>query len=485
MPAPGEYEAHCAGKSPREMASYFMSKPSAPHVPDGSPPYVFINRRFWADNFQYRSGVGPTEGATFTYYSYVRDLDAEVGHLYAGDIAYDTFAARVLSSPGFVLRFGVGGEMNDYGNIAYASFMIFLDEFPVHSQADNFGSLLHAWIAKPMSEEDAQVAYPDCPVHLDMNGKRDGCAHLEAGVVGARCSGEFGNNCASNTLGEAEVGLSTQEFVPSSKLSAKDREALKTPGRVLAARPEFAEAAVNAVLTRYLGWWRTGTFRPDYDIPAVRDALSRKFVADKFDLRALELEVLTSVLYIQAANRPAKHGVFDPIWSSGPTKLLYAEAWLDSLAQATGRKLGACDFRFGDADAIPGSFPKESSVDGFSYTQAARPMGGCLPRLRQYPTSRSPATGLLSAATRRTTLASVCPGAFEVEPSMTLVEVAKLVFAGVGRDPSPDELQAIVESMASTADGGCDPSLEPDCDLQALADSLCKSLFVSATYNYY
>ena len=43
-----------------------------------------------------------------------------------------------------------------------------------------------------------------------------------------------------------------------SDLSAEDRAALDAPGRLIAAQREFAEAAVDSVLRKYLGWWKSG-----------------------------------------------------------------------------------------------------------------------------------------------------------------------------------------------------------------------------------
>src|SRR5579871_2644366 len=82
-PTPAEQANQCKG-APRDVATYFMNKTSAPNLPtmavdnagqpiaaDPTTPYVWVNRRWWADRFQYQAGTNPAS----TFYVYVRDLD--------------------------------------------------------------------------------------------------------------------------------------------------------------------------------------------------------------------------------------------------------------------------------------------------------------------------------------------------------------------------------------------------------------------------
>jgi hypothetical protein len=76
--------------------------------------------------------------------------------------------------------------------------------------------------------------------------------------------------------------------------------------------------------------------------------------------------------------------------------------------------------------------------------------------------------------TRRVALAALCPGAFKPPAGAAPDAIVKLEFAGVGRAPSPIELQTLVSDLSASGDSG-----------QTLADSLCTSLFATSAFNYY
>jgi hypothetical protein len=476
-PNPSEIAEVCPG-SPAAVADHFMNKATGLNVPDGSPPYVFVNRRWWADQFQYQSG---TNGAS-TYYTYVRALDGIVGDLYSGKIGYDEFARRALASPAFARRFGVFEANHDLVQIASQAFRVFLGREALPSEAEDFGNLWRGWTTKLMDEATSEATYPDCPVQYDQNMMRNGCRHYELGLDGRQCGGTREASCQSTVLGAGEVVPSTTSFVRFDSLAAGDLAALETPGRLIAAQPEFAEAAVDAALTRYLGWWKAGWYRPDFDVPAVRDALVARFVADAYDVRKLDREIVTSVLYTQAAALAPSENPLDPIWAVGPTKMTYAEAWLDTVGQATNKKVGGCDFRFNatNAQRITGwwDFSASANTDN-QYATAARSMGGC-PQASQH----GDPGGLVPAITRRIVLAQLCPGAFKASAGASLGALVDPQFTGIGRSPTSDEKMLIASHMADTASGGCDPS-QGKCNLQGLADSLCTSLYASALFTYY
>jgi hypothetical protein len=241
----------------------------------------------------------------------------------------------------------------------------------------------------------------------------------------------------------------------------------------MAAQPEFAEAAVDRALVKYLGWWKAGFYRPDFDVPAVRDALVKKFVADGFDLRKLEREIVTSLLYTQAAARTPSQLPTVPIWAFGPTKLLYAEAWLDSVGRALARPAGGCDFRYdyGNAKVIPGvfNFALAPRVSANFYFTAAQNMGGC-----PAASTHGDPSGLVPAVERRVALAQLCPGALEAKPGATAFDLVTQAFGGVGRPPSDFESSTLLRYMASSGQSG-----------QPLMDALCTSLFASSSFSYY
>lgn len=469
-----EAQAWCLGRTPDEMATHFMERASAPSAPDGSPPYVYINRRWWADRFQYDSSYYPAT----TFYPFVRDLDATVGELYAGHIDYRTFARRALASPAFARRFGIFDANQDLVQIASQAFRVFLGREALPSEAEDFGGLWRAWSGTAMSEADSQIAYPDCPTIYE-GGHRKGCIHVELGLDGARCEGALRAGCQSSLFGGAAVIPSSPRFVRAKALPPADRLAIETPGRLLAARPEFAEAAVDLALRKYLGWWKAGWYRPDYDLPAVRDALARKFVSDGYDLRALEREIVTSQLYVQRAERPADESIGDPVWAFGPTKTLYGEAWLDALGQATGKRVGACEFRYNGylaAPNLPGYIDPPSFRPGF-YAAIARDLGGC-----PIASAHGDPSGLVPAITRRSALATLCAGAFPPRKGATLDELIDREFIALGSPPSEEERMQV---RARLSGDGCDADQWVQCDQPAVADSLCQGLFGSAQFLYY
>src|SRR5262249_43378719 len=120
--------------------------------------------------------------------------------------------------------------------------------------------------------------------------------YTEVYVDPARCAGAVNAVlCTSNAnnvtlqLSGAARGLD--------ELSDADWRVLRPPGRILTGHPYFWEAAADNALNRYLGWWHGGFELPGYEIAAVRQALAFLLRDASGDVRALEREILTSVLY--------------------------------------------------------------------------------------------------------------------------------------------------------------------------------------------
>ncbi len=481
-PTPDEVAQQCSGHSPQDIAGYFMNKPSGINAPDGSPPYVYINRRWWADQFQYDVAI---PNFTFTFYLYVQALDQAVSDLYSGKIMYDAFAKKALASPAFARRFGIFEANHDLIQIASQAYRVFLGREALPSEAQDFGNLWTAWNTQFMNETTSEATYgSQCPSFTNGMGQQNGCLHFELGLDGRECSGVNLASCQSTVMGAGQVVPTAAGFVPFSKLSAPDLSALETAGTLMAAQPEFAEAAADRALEKYLGWWKAGVYRPDYDIPAVRDALVKKLVGDGFDIRKMELEIVTSVLYTQAAALRPNENPNDPIWAFGPTKPFYAEAWLDSIGQALGKNLGGCDFRYNDknANVVPGYLTPHPSpgVMGSFYLSSAEQMGGC-----PIASAHSDATGLVPSITRRAVLAQLCPGAFKPAAGATQDAIIGQVSAGFGRPLTADESGVLTSHMSVVADQGCDPMQMSGCNVQALADSLCTSLYATSLFTFY
>jgi hypothetical protein len=174
------------------------------------------------------------------------------------------------------------------------------------------------------------------------------------------------------------------------------------------------------------------------------------------------------------------------MWASGPTKMLYAEAWLDSVGLATGKPLGGCDFRFDDpapqayssAIIVRYAFATAPDLDSAFYVGVAQGLGGC-PIAAPHG---SPA-GLVPSVTRRVALARICPGAFTPPSGSSPEALIALEYDGLGRPPTADEIAVWTRALTDPTRGGCAPT--STCDLAALATQLCESLFATAQFNYY
>jgi hypothetical protein len=474
-------QAACAGKSPRAIATYFMNKPSAPHVPDGSPPYVFVNRRWWADKFQYDVMVPEIDTNGSTFYLYAQALDQAVGDLYAGNIRYDQFARKALGSPAFARRFGVFKSNHDLVQIASQAYQVFLGRAALPEEAEDFGNLWRAWGTREMTPMDSNATYgAACPADPPA-APGVACAHTELGLDGAACAGANLSACRSTVLGAGQVVPATAGFVAFRALAPADLAALDTPGNLMVASREFAAAAVTSALVKYLGWWDADVVRPRSEVPAARDALAKKFVAGGFDVRAMELEIVTSALYTARATLAKGQNPNDPVWAFGPTKLLYAEAWLDSIGAALGTALGTCDFRYPTpiAPFVPGAFVSPASSP-IRYDQIAAQLGGC-----PLKSAHADPSGLVPMMTKRKVLAALCPGAFTPKPNATLADVVARVSAGFGRPLTAEETGAILARMRVPENGGCAPDAPSAACLSSAAAALCTSLYATAAFNEY
>jgi hypothetical protein len=300
-------------------------------------------------------------------------------------------------------------------------------------------------------------------------GKDVPCQHDERGIDGGACAVERLAGCQSTVLGPGEVAPAPAGFVRWGDLTPGQRAALEVPGRLMVARREWAEAAVDRSLVRYLGWWKGGWFRPDSDLPAVRDALVAKLAADRWDIRKLELEIVTSVLYSQAAARRPEQSRELPPWAFGPTKMQAAEPFLDGLEQAVGKDLGGCDFRYsnvgmgGGAELVPGYFHPPGAPARNPYLPAARNMGGC-----PLAAAHGDPSGLVAGIARSGIVAEACAGAFAPVPNEPPEALVDRVFSGVGRPPAAGERSALLRALA---EGG--------------PDDLCEAVYGSAAFLYY
>lgn len=482
-PPVAEVREHCLGRTPRQMVDYFMNKPSAAHVPAGQPPYLYIKRREWSEILAYRV---IDSDLTTTFYADVLALDGLVGRLYLDELGYDQFAVETLASAPFLRRFGLAISTVDTAQIAAAAFRIFLGREALPSEAADLGSLWRPFTLRLVNGAEAQRRFPDCVY----------CTHYALMLRGGACAGNEALLCQSTALGTARLSftLPSGQFTRVDDVTGPDAAMLRTAGRLVAARRELAEAMVDRVLGHYLGWWNAGLYRPDFNLPTVRDALVDFFIAHRYRVRELEIEVLTSLLYTQPQLLREGDIAEAPLWAQGPTKPLPAEPFLDSLAAAGGVALGGCDFRFGSASgtdprnriAAAYTFPVSPGFDTTYYATTARKLGGC-----PAGTERGETSGLVPALAKREALLRLCTHQ-AVQASLIpplgpelSVETALGKLLGqqaeraLGRQASADEIARFV---AAAAQGGCSA---PGCDYKQVGTQLCLALFSSALFSYY
>jgi len=467
VPTPDEIATECTGHDAKQMSDYFMNKPSNAAAVDGSPPYVFVNRRFWANPQRFTYDTIPNAFADF--YFYVRELDQLVGDVYAGTIPYDEFAIRALGHPAFIKHYGDFRADKFAPNLialARQAVRVFLGYDPVDAEAANLANLWRGWSSFTMYEDETFALYPDCPYGIFPPDSGEWCTHTEMGLDGRRCQGVKALACRSSVFGPAEVIPKTPEFTRYYDLSPEDKEILRIPGRLFVARPEFAEAAVDMALQKYLGWWKIGAFKPNFDLDEVRSTLANKFVGDAYDLRKLEREIVTSVLYVQAAQRAPSAKV--PLWAFGPTKIIPGVAWVDMLGQAIGIDFGVFDFRFGEADYLSGHFDEYGTFKPNYRIPLQDALGND--------------GGLMALNTRRALLEDNC-SADGVPPDSTPQQLIEKAFAGIGRPATADEKAILLEEIAAADGDGC-PDLA-SCDRSQLAIALCRSIYATATFTFY
>lgn len=458
-PSWDEYTAHCKGKTPAQMVDYYMAQPA----------YVAVNQRLWADAFQYDDGT--------VWYTYITDLDAQVGKLYRGELAYPDFAALAVAHPAFVGNF-VGENV-----VAYA-YQAFLGRDALPEERQDMLALFRMWRARGNYDPTiGTFRYNACTVDAQCatgttcqpapSGTGKVCSatnnYRELYVDPRACAGSLGAVACTSTMHNASAVLTATQPIALGDLTPDQWSVLRTPGRVIAQAPYFYEAAVDTMMRKYLGWWHLGVELPGYEIPAVRQALAQLLQAK--DIRTMERELLTSVLYTMPADNSGNDKV---LWHYGPTKQMIAEAWLDSVGKLTGVSMGSCDWRYPLQSLrwIPASLvPPKGALPNFDYQATARTMGGCPDQKTQ---SRYTDVGVLYAMEQRALVAAVCSdkGATKIVGAAS----ASALVQGAYRqaftwDPAKDELAAVAGSL-------------PGADTPT-AQQLCQAMVRSSQFLFY
>jgi hypothetical protein len=451
-----EYESMCKGRTPDEMVDAFMARSD----------YLKVARRRWGDALGFDNQT--------VWYAYIVQLGELTDALYSDALRYPDFVARVVSHPGFLAKWK--GE-----NAVAQAYQVFLGRDALPEERQDLLGLFRQWATRAALDPQLTVfKYNKCASNTDCaNGRvcqmgvcADTHNYQELYVDPTRCGGPVTRLlCSSNGFG-VTVALGGNAPIAFADLTAEQREQLATPGRIIAGQPYFWEAAVDSVLATYLGWWHGGAQLPGYELPDIRQALARSLAASG-SLRTLERQVLTSLLYTMGSvpDRPAAD-----LWDAGPTKLMPAEAWLDSVASLTGLGVGGCDARFPQTKPRylpPALVPPATAVAGFDYVHEARLLGGCPDNLSQF---RTTTTGVLVTLEQRQIAALLCgaPGAAE-----------SLWPDG---DPQSDVVLEHLYHGALTAEpqeGESGPLALPAQADAAVAQNLCQALVRSGRFLFY
>lgn len=184
------------------------------------------------------------------------------------------------------------------------------------------------------------------PEERDDDGNALRVTEIGAGR-GPVCPGmPYYNQCQDRDYGD---GGPSGQLARLGGISSAQRERLYSLGRALSQRPDYWEAAADRELRRFLDWWQAGLRKPDFDIPAVRTVLADE-LRRTGSLKSMQRLIVTSLLYTQRAELAAGESApnpAQPVWSTGPTRIMTAERWLDSVYYVTyGETAGVCDFRF-------------------------------------------------------------------------------------------------------------------------------------------
>jgi hypothetical protein len=146
-------------------------------------------------------------------------------------------------------------------------------------------------------------------------------------------------------------------------------------------------------------------------------------------------------------------------WDAGPTKLMTAEAWLDSVGNLTGLPISGCDPRFPSVQprfVPPALLAPAGTVAGFNYTNAARLLGGCPDNVAQF---RNTSASVLVTLEQRQIAAQLCgnPGAAahlwpDGDPSAAAL-LTGLYRNALTREPADGEIDAVFSGAPAASAG--------------------------------
>jgi hypothetical protein len=459
-PTAAEYEADCKWSTKDEIVDDFMSRPE----------YVLVSQRMWSDVFQYTSQI--------VHHQYIAELDALVGQLYAGTISYDAFAELAATHPGFLGRW-------DGLDLVGFSFLAFLGRDANPAERLALEPLWHMW-------QERDMAHPSQ-------------TNARSVVLDTRmCVAPNEADCYSDYWGEHTVivappvpGDTTPtgpNVIDQASLTPEQWNQVRLPGRLITEHATFYESYVDRALRRYLG------YDAGAELPMVRQALVDMLEQNGGNVRAVEREILTSVLYI-SSNDFDEEELDDPEeWAPpywhGPVKQMDAEDWLRTAAKLTGVALGSCDHRYpevqsGTSGLHPHAYPTMDGVTpDYGFRDRAQLLGGCPDHVTGFRERR---TGLIAALTQATLTTELCQAAslqapiyplqFVEDPSdkseAALMTAANQVYSAAMVRPIPDA----ADDALMTGISGCRDDLE--CTPTDFAVETCRLTLKAADFLFY
>lgn len=489
-----EEGAQCQRETVEQMADRFMA----------SPEYVRQQRRGWGERFY---------NLDEQWYHYAVEVDELIERMYRDHISYSDFMTRLLVHPGFYATF----RGDDWASnvIRYA-----LNRNARADEVSALRPLSRAWHTRRFC--DGTLWWNARTARGGTDERADGsCGRDEFAINFCRCRDDDGQStCATNAFGQAidfgtegcanprerdadenalrvtDVGAGRGPVCPGlpfynqcqdrafgddgpttqlrrlGGISGGQRDRLYSLGRALSQRPDFWEGAVDRELKRFLDWWQAGLRKPDFDIPRVRTVLADE-LRRTGSLRYVQRLIVTSLLYTQRAELApgeAQPPSTQPVWAVGPTRIMTAERWLDSVFYVTfGESAGVCDFRFVTENynwrmLVNGNLAmQEPTNNRFTedYRDWVQSLSGCSSQLsRSTRSSLSIVTSqheiaqkLCAAGTAA--MSSELPDALSAEAYGPAVR--QLYQRALGRPASDEEANAAIADMtACSAEGAAD-----------------------------
>jgi hypothetical protein len=407
-----EFEQECKWKEPDEIVDAFMNRPE----------YVLVNQRMWGDTFAYTSEL--------VHHQYIADLDALVGQVYQGTLSYDDFATIAATHPAFLGRW-------DGVDLVGFNFLAFLGRDANPAEREALEPLWHLWSERDVAHPNQTNARTVVLDTLQCFPNQSGCNSTYWGdqtvIVPPPVPGDTDPN-GPNVIDQAN-------------LQPGDWDVLRTPGRLITEQETFYEAYVDRALRKYLG------YDAGAELPQVRQALVDLMESSGGNVRVVEREILTSILY-QATNEYEEEekvdpADFDPPYWHGPVKQMDAEDWLRTAAKLTGVDLGSCDHRYpvvqsGGAGLHPHGYPvmDGGTAPDYQFRDMAQLLGGCPDHVAQF---REVRTGLIAALTQATLTTELCAMADATSP------IYPLQFVEDPTDKSEEALEAAADQIYSAA----------------------------------